>query len=170
MLRGLEYLRGAGVTPDERVAEAIELVEARRRRAVAARDPVSRRDASRDGRGRGPTEPVEHLTRPARAPLVRLLRRADDGKQQPFASAVLDAPEHVLSARYALMLSRTLLVSRSRGCTVHPPTLSDKMIYGRVMPQSRSCSGSEVGFEEKAVDLLQARFSVPIHSWPLLSR
>ena len=30
VLRGLEYLRSAGVTPDERVAEAIELVESRR--------------------------------------------------------------------------------------------------------------------------------------------
>ena len=32
---------------------------------------LSRRDAGRDGRGRGPTQPVEHLTRPPRAPLVR---------------------------------------------------------------------------------------------------
>src|SRR6516225_10658857 len=46
-------------------------VQARRRRAVAGRDPTSRRDADRDGRGPGPTEPVEHLTRPARAPLVQ---------------------------------------------------------------------------------------------------
>jgi len=30
VLRGLEYLRGAGVTPDERVAEAIDLVASRR--------------------------------------------------------------------------------------------------------------------------------------------
>src|SRR5438093_10078404 len=30
VLRGLEYLRGAGVTPDERVAEAIELVVSKR--------------------------------------------------------------------------------------------------------------------------------------------
>jgi hypothetical protein len=30
VLRGLEYLRRAGVTPDERVAEAIELVESKR--------------------------------------------------------------------------------------------------------------------------------------------
>ena len=29
MLRGLEYLRRAGVTPDDRVAEAIELVESK---------------------------------------------------------------------------------------------------------------------------------------------
>jgi hypothetical protein len=32
VLRGLEYLRGAGVTPDERVAEAIELVASKRDR------------------------------------------------------------------------------------------------------------------------------------------
>ena len=30
MLRGLDYLRSAGVTPDERVAEAIKLVALRR--------------------------------------------------------------------------------------------------------------------------------------------
>jgi hypothetical protein len=30
VLRGLDYLRGAGVAPDERVAEAVELVEKRR--------------------------------------------------------------------------------------------------------------------------------------------
>jgi hypothetical protein len=30
VLRGLEYLRRAGATPDERVAEAIELVESKR--------------------------------------------------------------------------------------------------------------------------------------------
>ena len=30
VLRGLEYLRSAGVTPDERVAEAIELVASKR--------------------------------------------------------------------------------------------------------------------------------------------
>ena len=38
-------------------------VEARRRRQVAARDPVPRQDAGRDGRGRGPAEPVEHPPR-----------------------------------------------------------------------------------------------------------
>lgn len=30
MLRGLEYLRRAGVTPDERMMDAVELVESRR--------------------------------------------------------------------------------------------------------------------------------------------
>jgi hypothetical protein len=42
VLRGLEYLRRAGVTPDERVAEAIELVESKR-----------------DGDGRWPLE-IQH--------------------------------------------------------------------------------------------------------------
>jgi hypothetical protein len=36
---------------------------ARRRRPVAARDPLPRQDAGRDGRGRGPAEPVEHTAR-----------------------------------------------------------------------------------------------------------
>src|SRR5215472_14275941 len=52
-------------------SDRVGRLQARRRRPVAARDPVSRRDADRDGRGRGPTEPVEHLTRVACAPLVR---------------------------------------------------------------------------------------------------
>src|SRR5262245_35551152 len=46
-------------------------VEARRRRPVAARDPARRPDVGRDGRGRGPPEPVEHPPRPARAALAR---------------------------------------------------------------------------------------------------
>src|SRR5206468_2013754 len=45
--------------------------QARRRRPVAARDPAPRQDAGRDGRGRGPAEPVEHPPRPPRAPLAR---------------------------------------------------------------------------------------------------
>ena len=73
VLRGLEYLRSAGVPPDERAAEAIELVASKRdgdgRWLLETRYPGV--DAGRDGRGRGPTEPVEHLTRPARPPLVR---------------------------------------------------------------------------------------------------
>jgi len=41
VLRGLEYLRHAGVVPDERVAEGdrARRVETRQRRPVAARDP-----------------------------------------------------------------------------------------------------------------------------------
>ena len=65
VLRGLEYLRRAGVTPDERVAEAIELVASKRdgdgRWPLETRHPGD--DAGRDGRGRGPAEPVEHAAR-----------------------------------------------------------------------------------------------------------
>ena len=39
--------------------------------AYFARDPAPRPDAGRDGRGRGPAEPVEHPPRPARPPLAR---------------------------------------------------------------------------------------------------
>ena len=44
VLRGLDYLRSAGVKPDERVAEAVELVEERRapERALAAQRHPSR--------------------------------------------------------------------------------------------------------------------------------
>lgn len=67
VLRGLEYLRSAGVAPDERVAEAIELV-------------ASKRDA--DGRwpletvhpGRMPVETDEGQGRPSRWNTLRALR------------------------------------------------------------------------------------------------
>ena len=70
VLRGLEYLRRAGVTPDERVAEAIELVE-------------SKRDA--DGRwpletmypGRMPIEMDAGEGRPSRWNTLRALRVLD---------------------------------------------------------------------------------------------
>ena len=57
VLRGLEYLRSAGVTPDERVAEAIELVKSKR-----------------DGDGRWPLE--------TRYPGVMPLQ-IDDGEGRP---------------------------------------------------------------------------------------
>ena len=67
MLRGLEYLRHAGVTPDERVAEAIDLV-------------ISKRDG--DGRwalevrypGDTPVEIDEGEGRPSRWNTLRALR------------------------------------------------------------------------------------------------
>ncbi len=70
VLRGLEYLRRAGVAPDERVAEAIELV-------------TSKRDA--DGRwpletrypGRMPVETDEGEGRPSRWITLRALRVLD---------------------------------------------------------------------------------------------
>ena len=72
VLRGLEYLRRAGVAPDERVAEAIDLVASKRdgdgRWPLETQLP--RHDAGRDGRGRGPAEPVEHAARLTRVGLV----------------------------------------------------------------------------------------------------
>ena len=57
MLRGLEYLRRAGATPDARMAEAVALVESKR-----------------DGDGRWPLE--------TRYPGVMLVE-VDDGEGQP---------------------------------------------------------------------------------------
>ncbi len=70
VLRGLEYLRSAGVTPDKRAAEATDLVE-------------SKRDA--DGRwlletrypGVMPVEMVEGVGRPSRWITLRALRVLD---------------------------------------------------------------------------------------------
>jgi hypothetical protein len=70
VLRGLEYLRSAGVTPDERVADAIDLV-------------ASKRDA--DGRwpletrypGTMPVETDEGVGRPSRWNTLRALRVLD---------------------------------------------------------------------------------------------
>ena len=45
-------------------------IQARQPRAVAARHPISRCEAGRNGRGGRPTKPVEHLTRPASARVV----------------------------------------------------------------------------------------------------
>jgi hypothetical protein len=67
VLRGLEYLRRAGVAPDERVAEAIDLVESKR---------------GRDGRwllevrypGQMPVEVDEGADRPSRWNTLRALR------------------------------------------------------------------------------------------------
>ena len=65
VLRALEYLRSAGVVPDERVAEAIELVKSKRdgdgRWPLETRYPGMMPVQIR--RGRGPTEPVEYTAR-----------------------------------------------------------------------------------------------------------
>ena len=72
VLRGLEYLRRAGVAPDERVAEAIELVASKR--DGDGRWPLETQYPGKMpveiGRGRGPAEPVEH---PARLTSVGLV-------------------------------------------------------------------------------------------------
>ena len=73
VLRGLEYLRSADVAPDERVAEAIELVASKR--DGDGRWPLESRHPGvmpvEVGNGEGRPEPVEDLTRPARTPLVQ---------------------------------------------------------------------------------------------------
>jgi hypothetical protein len=70
VLRGLEYLRRAGVTPDERVAEAIDLVESKRdddgRWPLEVRYP-----------GQMPVEIDESEGRPSRWNTLRALRVLD---------------------------------------------------------------------------------------------
>jgi len=67
VLRGLEYLRRAGVAPDERVAEAIELVASKR--DCAGRWPLETRH-----HGAMPVETDEGEGRPSRWSTLRALR------------------------------------------------------------------------------------------------
>ena len=73
VLRGLEHLRDAGVDPDERVAEAIGVVEGNR--DADGRWPLQNvhegRVPPRDGRRRGQAEPLEHAPGAAGARLGR---------------------------------------------------------------------------------------------------
>jgi len=70
VLRGLEYLRRAGVAPDDRVAEAIELVESKR--DGDGRWPLETRHP-----GRMPVEIDEGEGRPSRWNTLRALRVLD---------------------------------------------------------------------------------------------
>jgi len=70
VLRGLEYLRRAGATPDERVAEAIELVESKR--DGDGRWPLENRHP-----GVMPVEVDEGVGRPSRWNTLRALRVLD---------------------------------------------------------------------------------------------
>ena len=72
VLRGLDYLRRAGVAPDERCAEAIALVEhaALRRWPLVAAEHSPRRGPFPDGRRRRQAQPLEHPAGAARAALV----------------------------------------------------------------------------------------------------
>jgi hypothetical protein len=67
VLRGLEYLRRAGATPDERVAEAIELVESKRDRD--GRWPLEKQHP-----GKMPVELDDGEGRPRRWNTLRALR------------------------------------------------------------------------------------------------
>ena len=72
VLRGLDYLRDAGVVPDDRIAEAISIVE--RNREPDGRWPLQNvhdgADALRDGRRRRPAQSLEHAAGDARAAVV----------------------------------------------------------------------------------------------------
>ncbi len=70
VLRGLEYLRRAGVAPDERVAEAIELVESKR-------DGDGRWPLENQHRGTMAVEVDEGEGRPSRWNTLRALRVLD---------------------------------------------------------------------------------------------
>lgn len=62
VLRGLEYLRSAGVTPDERCVEAIALLEKKRAKdgRVGLAESSSGQGALPNGAGTGKAQPVEH--------------------------------------------------------------------------------------------------------------
>ena len=72
VLRGLEYLRRAGRRARRACGRGDRpgAVQARRGWPLAARDPLPRPDAGRDGCGRGPAEPLGHTARLARIGLV----------------------------------------------------------------------------------------------------
>lgn len=67
VLRGLDYLRGAGVAPDDRVAEAIDLV-------LSKRDDEGRWPLEVQYPGRMPIETDEGVGRPSRWITLRALR------------------------------------------------------------------------------------------------
>ena len=69
VLRGLEYLRSAGVTPDDRVAEAIDVIESKR-------DDDGRWALDTRCRGPMPVELDEGEGRPSRWTTLRALRAA----------------------------------------------------------------------------------------------
>ena len=79
VLRGLDYLREAGVTPDERVAEAIELVRSKR-----ADDGRWREDVRYPGAV--PVELDEGEGRPSRWITLRALRVLRWGGRGPARS------------------------------------------------------------------------------------
>ena len=70
MLRGLDYLRKAGAKPDERVTEAIALVESKR--DVEGRWPLEHQHA-----GTMAVEVDEGVGRPSRWNTLRALRVLD---------------------------------------------------------------------------------------------
>ena len=82
VLRGLDYLRSAGIRPDARMEEAIAGGRAQSgcRRALAPPEAIRRRHARRDGRRRGPAQPLDHAPGAARSRLGPRIRRRTAGR------------------------------------------------------------------------------------------
>lgn len=99
ILRGLDYLRRAGVAPDERMAEAIDLV--RKKRDEHGRWPLENphpgAGALRDGRARRRAEPLEHASSAPRAALgervLKLQLNARVGRRSRVARATAPSKE-----------------------------------------------------------------------------
>jgi hypothetical protein len=71
ILRALDYFREVGARRDERLRDAIALLEAKRR-PVESRAPLPRQGLLRDGASRETVE-VDHASGPARPALVERL-------------------------------------------------------------------------------------------------
>ncbi len=73
ILRALDHFRAAGSVPDERMAEAIGVIESKRGagRSLAARAPARRSARRRHRRAGGRAESVDHAPCDARPALVR---------------------------------------------------------------------------------------------------
>ncbi|HEY0443274.1 MAG TPA: hypothetical protein VGC90_03540, partial [Candidatus Limnocylindrales bacterium] len=82
VLRGLDYLRSAGVAPDERVAEAIELVESKR-------DADGRWALDRVHEGEAYFEMDDGEGKPSRwntLRALRVLRWSEEGRRESSAA------------------------------------------------------------------------------------
>ena len=128
VLRGLDYLRDAGAPPDDRLDEAVEVVE--RNRGDDGRWPLQNVYTGEFHfdmeAGEGPSEPLEHAPRAASSGLVqagRIVRPS--ASRAPSSGAggevsVLHLPgvvEHVIGAAPDQELDRPPLPGgRSRSC------------------------------------------------------
>ena len=151
VLRGLDYLRDAGV--DRRRAgrrgDRRRRGQPRARRPVAAPERPRGRVALRDGRRRGPAQPLEHAHRDARARLGRaervgaapgtwsrrpgLTRRATvwgaaalrfTRKERDGSTHVQPEGDHLL-ARHEAPCARSISASSPTSTPVRPPSPSD---------------------------------------------
>ncbi len=129
VLRGLDYLRDAGVEPDDRVAEAIEIVEGNR--DADGRWPLQNVHEGevpvRDGGRRGRAEPLEHAPRTSRARLVHGRVTEGDGRRIGGGAGPTARPRSRTCAGRAGAWSRppTRTVARSSAhCTMASSSIS----------------------------------------------